>query len=88
MSPITLPNDHSPVKPPCPIEFNKTIEDSDINSVDAECIISDAVMLIDDINNKLVSDKSFRPEFMEMDKTYDHNIEIPLTFTYSAEAES
>ncbi len=25
---------------------------------------------------------------MEMDGTYDHNIEIPLTFTYGAEPES
>ncbi len=25
---------------------------------------------------------------MEMDGTYDHNIEIPLTFTYVAEPES
>ncbi len=30
----------------------------------------------------------YRPEFMEMDGTHDHNIEIPLTFTYSVEPES
>ncbi len=28
---------------------------------------------------------SYRPEFMEMDGTYDYNIEIPLSFTYDAE---
>ncbi len=82
------PDDHSPAKPPCSIEFNKNIEDSDSNIDNAKGIISDVVVLINDINNKCVLNKSHRPEFMEMDGTYDHNIEIPLTFTYGAEPES
>ncbi len=76
MSPITWPHDHCPVKPPCPIKFNKTIEDSDSNIDDAECIISDAVMLIDDIKDRCILDKSCRPEFMEMDGTYDHKLKF------------
>ncbi len=51
MSPMTSPNDHSPVKPPCSIEFNETVEESDSNIDNTEGIISDAVMLIDDKNN-------------------------------------
>ncbi len=88
MSPITSPNDHSPVKPPCLNEFNKTIEDSDSDVDNAECIINDAIMLIDEINNERILVRSCRPEFMEKDGTYDHNIEIPLTFTCTAEPES
>ncbi len=33
-------------------------------------------------------DKLYRPKFMEMDGTYNYNIEIPLTFTYSVEPKS
>ncbi len=55
MSPLTSPDDHSPVKPPCSIEFNKMIEDSDSNIDNAQGIISDVAMLIDDINDKHVS---------------------------------
>ncbi len=88
MSPLTSPEDHSPVKPLCSIEFNKTNEDSDSNIDDAEGIIGDAVMLMDDVNNVCILDKFYRPEFMEMDGNYDH-IEISLTFfTYGAEPES
>ncbi len=61
------------------------IEDSDSNIDNAEGIISDAIMLIDDIKDKRILNKLYRPEFMEMDRTYGHNIEIPLTFTYGAE---
>ncbi len=67
MSPITSPHDHSTVKPACSIEFNKTIEDSESNIDDTEGIISDAVILIDDINDKCILDESYRPKFMEMD---------------------
>ncbi len=66
MSPITSPNNNSPVKPPCSIEFNNTIKDSNSNIDNSEGIISDAVMLIDDIKDNHVLDKLYRPEFMEM----------------------
>ncbi len=56
MSPTTSPNDHSPMKSPCYIEFNETIEDSDSNIDNTEGIISDAVVLINDTNNKHVLD--------------------------------
>ncbi len=79
VSPITSPDDHCPVKPPCSIEFKDTIDDSDSNIDDARGIIRDTVMLINDINDECILDKSYRPEFIEMDGTYDHNIEIPLT---------
>ncbi len=88
MSPTTSPNDQSPVKPPCHIEFIKTIEDSDSDINSAEYIVRDAVFLTDDINAELVLDKLYRPEFMEMDGTYDHNNEIPLTFSYGVEPKS
>ncbi len=88
MSPLTSPDDHSPVKPASSIECNETIKDADSNIDSAEGINSDAVMLIKDINGECKLDKSYRPEFMEMDGTYDHNIKIPLTFTYSVEPES
>ncbi len=80
---LQSPNDPSPVNHPCLIEFNKNIEDCDSNLDDAESIIGDAVMLINDINSKHVWDKSYRPEFMEMD-----GIEISLTLTYGVEPES
>ncbi len=76
MSPLTSLNDHSLVKPACSIEFNEMIEDSDSNVDNAEGINSDVVMLIEDVNNKCILDKSNRPEFMEMDGTYAHIIEI------------
>ncbi len=81
MSPITSPDDNSPVKPPCSIEFNEMIDESDSDIDNSEGIISDAVMLTDDINDECVWDKSNRSEFTEMVGTYDHSIEIPLTFT-------
>ncbi len=44
LSPLTSPKYHSPVKPACSVEFNKTIEDSDSNIDNAEGNTSDAVM--------------------------------------------
>ncbi len=40
------------------------------------------------LKNERVLDKLYRPEFMEMDGTYDNNIEISLTFSYGAESKS
>ncbi len=88
MSQITSPDDYSQVKPLCSIEFNETIEYSDSNIDNADGIISDAVILINDISNKHVLEKLYRPEFLEMDGSQHHNIEIQLTFTYDAEPES
>ncbi len=76
------------MKPASSIEFNKIIDDLDSIINNTEGINSDAVMLIEDIKNKFVLDKSYRPEFMEMDGTYSHNIKIPLTITYGIEPES
>ncbi len=45
-------------------------------------------MLFQDINEVCVIDRLYKPEFMEMDGTYEHKIENPLTFTYGAELES
>ncbi len=69
MSTITSPNDLSPVKPPCSIEFNEMIEDSDSDIDNADGIISDDAMLINDMNNECILDKLYRLEFMEIDGT-------------------
>ncbi len=41
-----------------------------------------------DISNESGIDLSYDPDFMEMDETYKHNIEILLTFTYGVQQES
>jgi len=88
MSPLTSPDDHSLVKPAPSISTEDLIYESDSNIDDIEGINSEAVALFWDINNEQVSYPSHKPEFMEMDETYVHNIEIPLAFTYGAEPES
>ncbi len=45
-------------------------------------------MLLGDIYKDHYINPSYEPEFMEMDGSYAHNNEIPLTFTYCAEPES
>ncbi len=82
MPPLTSPNQHSQVKPASSIEFNKTIEAFDSNIDNAEGINSDAVMLIQDMNDKCILDKFYRPEFMHIDGTSNHSINISLKFTY------
>ncbi len=57
MCPLTSPGAHSPVKPASSIEFNKTIEALDSNMDNAEGVNSDAVILINGINNKCILDK-------------------------------
>ncbi len=85
MYPLTSPNGHSPVKPAQSIKTKKTIEESDSNIDNIEGLNSDAVMLFGDINKECIMDKSYRLELMEINGTYEHNIEILSTFTYGAE---
>ncbi len=70
------------------IETKEMIDESDSNIDDIEGLNSDAVSSFQDINKECVIYPSYKPKFMEMDGTYLHNIEIPLTFTYDAEPES
>ncbi len=88
MSPITAPDDHCPVKHAQSIETKESDDYSDSKIDDIEGLNSEAVMLFRDIYKDHVIDPSYKPEFMEMDGTYAHNIEIPLTFTNGAEPES
>ncbi len=37
---------------------------------------------------EIFEDKSYNPDYMEMDGTYGQNIQIPLPFTYGAVPES
>ncbi len=54
--------------------------DSDID--DVEGTNSDDLTVSQDTNENSSIDVSYNPDFMEMDKTYKHNIKIPLKFTY------
>ncbi len=45
-----------------------------------EGLNSEVVMLFQDINEDCGINPSYKPESMEMDGTYDHSIEILLTF--------
>ncbi len=85
MPPLTLPENHSPIKPAPSIETKELDDDSDSNNDDIEGLNSKAVMLFRDTIKDHAIDPLYKPEFMEMDGTYVHNIEIPLTFTYGAE---
>ncbi len=87
MSPITSPDDHSPVKPALFIETKQMDYDWDTNIDDIEDLSSEAVTLFQDINEDCVIDPLYKPDFMEMDGTYVHNTENSLTFTYGAEPE-
>ncbi len=87
MSPITSPNDHSPVKPAPSVEINNTVNES--YSIDnVEGINSDAFTVFWDINEENGINVLYKLEYMDMDGTYNHKIEIPLTFTYGAKPES
>ncbi len=82
-------DDHSPVKPTLNIETKETDDYSDSNIDDIVGLNSEAVKLFQDIDEGHIINPLYKiAEFMEMDGTYVHNIEIPLTFTYSAEPKS
>ncbi len=49
MSPLTLPHDHSPVKPALSIETKETDDDSDNGIDDIEDLNSEVIMLFGDI---------------------------------------
>ncbi len=85
MSPQTSPDGHSPVKPVLSIETEERIDESDSDIDDIEGLNSESVMLFQDINGDCVINPLYKLDFIEMDGTYDHNIEIPFTFTYGAE---
>ncbi len=88
MSLLTSPNDHIPAKPAPSIETNKTIEESDSDIDEVEGLNSDSVAVLLEIIEECGADESYRLKFIEMDRTYDHNIKTPLRFTYSDEPES
>ncbi len=76
-TPVTSPNDHIPVKP-SPSVYTTAEEDdskSEIGQIeDYEC----------DQLGGCGEDKLYNPEYMEIDGTYDHITQIPLTFTCGA----
>ncbi len=80
MTPVTSPNRHSPVKPSPGV--HPTAEGDESKSDISE---------IEDYESHQQGcreDKSYNPDFVEIDDTYDHNIQIPLTFTNGAVPES
>ncbi len=85
MSQLTSPDDYSSVKPTLSIETIEVDDDSASNIDDIGGLISEAVILFQDINKDYVIDPLYKPEFMEINGTYVHNIEMPLIFTYGAE---
>ncbi len=88
MSPLTSPDDNSPAKPAPSIETKETCDDLYSNIDDIEGLNSNSVTLSCDINKDHVINPLYKWEFMEIDWTHVHNIEIPLIFTYGAELES
>ncbi len=87
MSPQPPPDDHIPVKPASSIETEETIDDSDSDTDNIEDLDSEFVMFFSDIK-KTMAMTLHTNIFLEIDGTYDHNIEIPLNFTHGAEQES
>ncbi len=74
MTPVTSPNDHCPVKPSSSVQLTAE-EDNSESDIDE----------IDDYGCERLEGygegKSYNPEYMEMDGTCDHKIQILLTFT-------
>ncbi len=88
MSPPTSPDDHSPLKPALSIEIKEMDNDTDSYIDDIEGLNSETIILFWNIYKDCIINHLCKPEFMEMDGTSDHNIEIPLTSTYGTEPES
>ncbi len=62
MSPLTSPDDHSPVKPAPTIKTKETIDESNSDIDDIEGLNSESVMLIQDINEDSAIDRLYKME--------------------------
>ncbi len=83
--PITSLNDHIPVKPnPANNPLVEDIEQGSDNDEENYNIRYNATM-IKTLMNDYYHDMSYKPDFMEMNGTYDENITNPLTFNHIAE---
>ncbi len=74
MTSVTSPNDHSPITPNPSV--HPTAEEDNYKSDFGEIEDYDC-----DLLEGCGEDKSYNPEYMEIDGTFYHNILIPLIFT-------